>query len=122
MLHELRTYTIQPAKFAQYLQLTARVGISLRTKHSKLLGYWTTETGELNQVVHLWEYNDHDHRARVRAALAKDRAWQTRYVARVRPMLQRQHAWILTPLDVWPFTPPTEPGIYELRDYRLEHV
>ena len=28
----------------------------LRTSHSVLLGYWTTELGGLNQVVHLWEY------------------------------------------------------------------
>ena len=24
-----------------------------------LLGYWTTELGGLNQVVHLWEYGKH---------------------------------------------------------------
>ena len=28
----------------------------LRTQHSVLLGYWTTELGGLNQVVHLWQY------------------------------------------------------------------
>ena len=31
----------------------------LRTQHSVLLGYWTTELGGLNQVVHLWQYGQY---------------------------------------------------------------
>lgn len=120
MIHELRTYTIQPSKFKDFIAHTAKVGIKLRTKHSKLAGYWTTEIGELNQVVHLWEYENFDHRARVRAALAKDKAWNTKYVSRSRPMLQHQESMVLVPADFWPFTPPSGNGIYELRSYRLQ--
>lgn|SRR5574337_663718 len=119
MIYELRTYTIQPVKFKDFVALTAKVGIKLRTKHSKLVGYWTTEIGELNQVVHLWEYEDLDHRTQVRAALAKDKAWATKYLARSRPMLQRQESLVLVPADFWPFTAPAGTGIYELRSYRL---
>ena len=39
----------------EFLQLTTEE-FHLRTAHSKLLGYWTTELGGLNEVVHLWEY------------------------------------------------------------------
>jgi hypothetical protein len=98
--------------------LTAKVGVKLRTKHSKLAGYWTTEIGELNQVVHLWEYENFDHRTRVRAAVAKDKAWNTKYLARSRPMTQHQESMILVPVDFWSFTPPAGSGIYELRSYR----
>ena len=119
MIHELRTYTIQPSKFKDFVAHTAKVGIKLRTKHSKLCGYWTTEIGELNQVVHLWEYENFDHRTRVRAALAKDKAWNTQYLTRSRPMLQHQESMVLAPADFWPFTPPKGAGIYELRNYRL---
>ena len=120
MIHELRTYTIQPSKFKDFVAHTAKVGIKLRTKHSQLAGYWTTEIGELNQVVHLWEYENFDHRTRVRAALAKDKAWNTKYVSRSRPMLQHQESMVLVPADFWPFTPPSGNGIYELRSYRLQ--
>lgn len=120
MIHELRTYTIQPSKFKDFVAHTAKVGIKLRTKHSKVVGYWTTEIGELNQVVHLWEYENFDHRTRVRAALAKDKAWNTKYVSRSRPMLQHQESMVLVPADFWPFTPPSGNGIYELRSYRLQ--
>ncbi len=119
MIHELRTYTIQPSKFKDFVALTAKVGIKLRTKHSKVVGYWTTEIGELNQVVHLWEYENFDHRTRVRAALAKDKVWNGRYLARSRPMTQHQESMVLVPADFWPFTRPTGTGIYELRSYRL---
>ncbi len=120
MIHELRTYTIQPSKFKDFIAHTAKVGIKLRTKHSKVVGYWTTEIGELNQVVHLWEYENFDHRTRVRAALAKDKAWNTKYVSRSRPMLQHQESMVLVPADFWPFTPPSGNGIYELRSYRIQ--
>ena len=120
MIHELRTYTIQPPKFKDFVAHTAKVGIKLRTKHSKVVGYWTTEIGELNQVVHLWEYENFDHRTRVRAALAKDKTWNTQYVSKIRPMMQHQETMILVPADFWPFTAPSSPGIYEFRSYRLQ--
>lgn len=39
----------------EYLDLTAKE-FHLRTAHSKLVGFWTSEIGGLNEVVHLWEY------------------------------------------------------------------
>lgn len=54
-LYELRTYSIKPAKLGSFLQLTNEK-FHLRTAHSKLIGYWTSELGALNEVVHLWEY------------------------------------------------------------------
>ena len=54
-LYELRTYTIQPARYAEFLKLTNEQ-LHIRMAHSKLIGYWTTELGGLNEVVHIWEY------------------------------------------------------------------
>lgn len=31
-------------------------GYVLRTAHSKLIGYWNTDLGGVNEVVHIWEY------------------------------------------------------------------
>ncbi len=30
----------------------------LRTAHSKLIGYWSTDLGGVNEVVHIWEYGE----------------------------------------------------------------
>lgn len=119
MIHELRTYTLKPNKVVDFLKLTREVGYAIRTRHSKCLGYWTTEVGELNQVVHLWEYDDFAHRTRVRAALAKDPDWTTKYLPHARECHRRQETTVLIPSDAWPFTPGAGNGVYELRYYRL---
>ena len=119
MIHELRTYTLKPHKTADFLKLTRKVGFELRTKHSKCLGYWTTEIGELNQAVHLWEYEDFAHRTQTRAALAEDKEWQKQYVREATRCHLHQESEVLIPSDVWSFTPGSGNGIYELRRYRL---
>lgn len=43
----------------------------------RLLGYFITEIGELNAVVHLWGYDSFEERARRRAALAGEPCGRT---------------------------------------------
>jgi len=119
MIYELRTYTLKPQKVADFLKLTRKVGFEIRVKHSKCVGYWTTEVGELNQVVHLWEYEDFAHRSEARAALAKDKDWRRDYLPEARKCHILQESTVLIPSDVWPVTPGSGNGIYELRYYRL---
>ena len=54
-LYELRTYAIKPDKFGEFSKIMQE-GYALRTVHSKLIGYWNTDLGGLNEVVHIWEY------------------------------------------------------------------
>ena len=56
----------------------------------KLEGYWMTEIGPLNQVLHMWSYNDFDERAQLRAELAKNPRWTGEYIPLIRPLLVRQ--------------------------------
>ncbi len=46
---------MQPQYYGEFLKLTNE-NIGMRTKYSKLLGYWATELGGINEVVHIWEY------------------------------------------------------------------
>ena len=39
------------------------------------LGYYTTEVGDVNEVVHIWQYADAADRERRRAALESDPQW-----------------------------------------------
>jgi hypothetical protein len=119
MIHELRTYTLRPHRAMEFLKLTRKVGYEIRTRHSKCAGYWTTEIGELNQVVHLWEYEDFAHRTAVRAALAEDKDWRKEYLPKARKCHLYQESTVLIPSDVWPFAAGSGNGIYELRYYRL---
>ena len=121
MIHELRTYTLMPGKQAEYLKLNQEVGRPTRgDKYGKLEGSWTTESGTLNQFVHLWNYPSLDERDRLRAELQKNDAWSKEYVPRIRPMLVAQENKILS--AQLPLKPPADgPHVYELRSYRT-HV
>ena len=108
-IYELRTYSVQPARFVEFLKLTEQ-HVHLRTARSKLIGYWSTELGGLNEVVHIWEYgvkknikclySEHfihifsidsfKHRADVRKMLANDKEWLETYVSKAFPMLRSQ--------------------------------
>ena len=73
MLYEVRTYTLRPGTVAEFEERFAK-RLPLREKHSKLGAFWHTEFGPLNQVVHVYPYDDLQHRTRVRAAMAQDAA------------------------------------------------
>jgi hypothetical protein len=62
----------------------------------RMLGYFATEVGPLNQVVHLWVYDDHGDRARRRAALAADDRWLA-YVRRAKGLVVSQETRIMVP-------------------------
>eukprot|EP01113_Clastostelium_recurvatum_P043728 TRINITY_DN727_c0_g1_i2.p1 TRINITY_DN727_c0_g1~~TRINITY_DN727_c0_g1_i2.p1 ORF type:complete len:249 (+),score=59.74 TRINITY_DN727_c0_g1_i2:39-785(+) len=123
-VYELRTYDIKPEFFPAFLQLTAK-HIHLRTQHSPCLGYWATEIGGINQVVHLWEYDSLDQRAGVRKALGGDKDWNALYMTPMRPMLAKQdNAVMLT----FPWgnvleglqANKTGSNIYELKTYTVK--
>ena len=75
MIYEVRTYTFRPGTVAEFEERFAK-RLPLREKHSKLGAFWHTEFGPLNQVIHVYPYDDLQHRTRVRAAMAQDTAMQ----------------------------------------------
>jgi hypothetical protein len=120
MIHELRRYTIKPGKTADYVEKSGSIGRPVRgDRYGKLLGYWSSELGPLNRVVHLWEFADLAARAAARAGLAKDERWVKEYLPVSGPLLEAQENLILTPFDWAPFRPTSGMGIHELRVYRL---
>src|ERR1700746_1552518 len=73
MIYEGRIYTLRPGTLAEFEERYGK-RLPLRLKHSPLGGFWHTEFGPLNQVVHVYPYDDLQHRTRVRAAMAQDAA------------------------------------------------
>jgi hypothetical protein len=118
MVYELRAYTLVPGTQGRYLKLAAEVGRKIRgDRYGKLEGFWTTEFGLLNQVVHLWSYADLNERDRLRAELGKNEEWTKSYLSQTRPMVLAQENKILAPQA--PLKPPADDGhLYELRSYR----
>eukprot|EP00672_Neobodo_designis_P006657 CAMPEP_0174856578 /NCGR_PEP_ID=MMETSP1114-20130205/36110_1 /TAXON_ID=312471 /ORGANISM="Neobodo designis, Strain CCAP 1951/1" /LENGTH=193 /DNA_ID=CAMNT_0016091381 /DNA_START=35 /DNA_END=616 /DNA_ORIENTATION=- len=96
---ELRTYDIVPQRFAEYAKLTGDL-FHLRTAHSKLCGFWVTEIGGQNQVVHIWEYDSLTHRKSVREALAADTKWVSEYLGPARSMFAKQDNVLMVADDI----------------------
>jgi hypothetical protein len=75
MSYELRTYTEKQGTVAEVRRSPAPSdATSARTTTASSRGYWITEIGPLNQVMHLWSYESVSERQRLRGELAKNRA------------------------------------------------
>ncbi len=97
MIVEMRTYTLQPGAAATYLKNYQEEGLAIQKPIlGHLVGYYSTEIGPLNQVIHMWGYESLDERGRRRERLFADKGWLA-YVAKVRSLIVAQETKILIP-------------------------
>jgi len=120
MIYELRTYTVKPGTLGDMVKAASTVSREIRgTNFGKLEGYWFTEIGPLNQVLHMWSYSDLNERARLRAELAKNARWTSEYIPLLRPILLHQQVRLMNAIKP-PVAPASTGNIYELRNYRAK--
>lgn len=115
MIIEMRSYDLKPGTVPAFEE---RFGAALptRTKLSPLAGFWHTEVGPLNRVIHIWPYASLEERTRIRAEAVKAGGWPPDLAEFIVSMTSE----IYLPA---PFSPPLEPrtlgAIYEIRSYTL---
>jgi hypothetical protein len=103
MLVEMRTYTTHPGRLRDYLALYQAEGLAIQQRIlGRMVGYYSSEIGEMNQAVHLWAYEDLKERSERREILLADPGFKA-YVKKMMPLLMRQESRILTPAAF--FTP-----------------
>src|ERR1700733_440863 len=120
MIYELRTYTVKQGTLPDVVKAASTVSLDIRKNdYGKLEGYWLTDIGPLNQVMHLWSYEDLNQRAKLRAELAKNPRWGSEYIPLIRPHLIRQEIRLLNGVKA-PVAPVRTPNIYEFRNYRTK--
>ena len=116
VIYELRTYTLKAGALRRVLKLFEE-RISHRLKYSPLGGFWITEIGPLNQVVHLWPYESVEQRAAVRSSFVDDPNWPPPIMGD----LVEMRSEVIAPFPSLPALETGELGpIYELRSYLLE--
>lgn len=102
MIVEERIYRIRNGCMPRYLQLVRDEGLAIQQPIlGYLIGYFTTEIGQLSQVTHLWGYADLQDRARRRQQLASDAGWQT-FVVKLSENIEQAENRILLPTDFSP--------------------
>ncbi|WPO99676.1 NIPSNAP family protein [Pseudomonas sp. HR96] len=77
MYYEIRTYTFKPSRAPQWIALYKAEALPIQLELlGKLIGFFTTEIGDINQVVHIWGYDSLDDRVARRDRMAADPRWQ----------------------------------------------
>ena len=108
MIVEQRTYDLHPGRVAEFKRLIETEGIAIqRPILGRLIGYYASEIGPLNQIVHLWGYESLEDRAVRRARLFAEPRWLA-FAAKTQPLLMRMENKILLPMsfspmpELWP--------------------
>jgi hypothetical protein len=97
MFYEMRTYTLKIGTMQTYLKHFEENGLPVISRYATLVGWWYSEFGELNQVIHLWAYESLDERVNKRAALYQDPDWLEGFVPIAFPMLEKMESKLLMP-------------------------
>ncbi len=102
MIVEERCYTVKPGTIHVYYKDYDPRGLNIQKRIlGNLIGYFHTEIGELNQIVHLWGYDSLAERERRRAQLGADPEW-LEYLKQSPDIIVKMESRILVPA---PFSP-----------------
>jgi len=95
MIIEMRTYNCFPGKVQEYLKLFEAEGYKIQVPiFGNLIGYFSTEIGPINQIIHMWGFESFEDRERRRATLQSNPEW-LEFVKKLRPLVQSQANAIL---------------------------
>ena len=112
MLYEIVTVEVRPGAVADAVERCAETALS-GTGQSRLLGFWTTEIGRVNELLSLWSHPD--------GAPGWDGLAAGDWLGRVHDVVVRMH---VERFRLFPFMRDIEAGaygsVYELRSYLLK--
>ena len=92
-LYELRTYTLRVGAMAEAVKLYQDLGFPALRKggHDKhLVGYFQADTGTINQIVHLWKFEDDAGRRAHWAAVFANKDFVESFASKFRPLVMTQ--------------------------------
>lgn len=75
MIFEVRTYRLKPRMVPGFIDAFGEAYENGRKQLSELAAFFYTEVGPLNEVMHIWKYDDLGQRDQVRAAAVESGVW-----------------------------------------------
>ncbi|KAJ1958316.1 hypothetical protein GGI12_004767, partial [Dipsacomyces acuminosporus] len=122
-VHQLTTHAVKPECMDEYKAVVAELYPRIVRDFSpavKLVGSWTTDIGDLDTAMHIWEYQGYPALSKAYAAYKTDETYK-RLHKRLLPLLRERKSQIMLEFQFWPTHPPvTKGGVYELRSYTLK--
>ena len=97
-LYELRTYTLRVGAMAEAVKLYQELGFPALQKggqDKKLVGYFQSDTGTINQLVHLWKFDDDSDRRAHWASVYSNKDFVEGFASKFRPLLMTQEVKLL---------------------------
>lgn len=97
MFVEQRIYSLVPGGTAEYISIYEECGRAVQERIlGPMLGYYTRDVGELNQLVYFWSFHSMDERGRRRTALMADSEFKV-FRGKIRHLVVKQENTILVP-------------------------
>ena len=97
MIIEMRTYTIKPGELQNFINIYDK---EIREIHTKVLGnqigFFYSEFGKLNQIIHLYGYDNYEDRSKRRKELGDNDLFK-KYVLKVADLIISQDNQVLLP-------------------------
>lgn len=88
MFYEIRTYRLKNGAIPQYLKVVEEEGIAIQKSHlGNLVGYFYSEIGTINEIVHIWAFSSLDDREARRMRLMADPQWQA-FLPKIRDLIE----------------------------------
>ena len=103
MLFDVRTYTCKPGTIKKHMALYEEFGLAPQSRNlGEPFAYMTTETGNPNQYMHIWRYENAGDREAKRAALWADPDWLA-YTKKSADLgaLDKQENVLMTAVGFW---------------------
>ena len=92
IIYEKRTYCVTVGKMSEVTSLYKTLGwpaLEAGGYSKKLIGYFTSDTGELHQLVHLWRFASDEDRRDHWKRLFDDKDFMA-FAAQLRPLVRTQ--------------------------------
>jgi hypothetical protein len=88
MFYEIRTYRLKNGSIPTYLKAVEEEGIAIQKSHlGHLVGYFYSEIGTINEIVHIWAFSSLDDREARRQRLMADPQWQA-FLPKIRDLIE----------------------------------
>ena len=103
MIYDMRIYDLKPGSVPQYMAAVRELALPIRQDYGvKLVGWYFTEIGPLNQVVHIWAFRDFQHMEQAKQQFRGDPRWTGQYLPRVTDLIVAQRNQLMQAADFSP--------------------
>lgn len=97
VIYEKRTYSVTVGQMAEVVRLYSTLGwpaLEAGGFSKNCIGYFTSDTGELHQLIHLWRFESDDERRAHWTRLFANEAFMA-FAKQIRPLIRTQSNQLL---------------------------